>query len=138
MSPAGQRPSHTHTRTLSHSHTPQHHSPTPQVLIGKSQTAGRIFFGYGATWVVQLVRMGVFVMALMPGFLQLVLYYVRSPIRGVRYGYNPRNFLDIYVPEGADPAAAASKKVLCQSAAIRIRQGSSIPSSRVRRGVLPR
>eukprot|EP00966_Prymnesium_polylepis_P325028 7381023-Prymnesium_polylepis.1 len=49
-------------------------------------------------------------MALMPGFLQLVLYYVRSPIRGVRYGFNPRNFLDIYVPAGADPAAAASKK----------------------------
>ncbi|KAL1500495.1 hypothetical protein AB1Y20_013152 [Prymnesium parvum] len=77
----------------------------PQVIIGSTH-AGRIFFGYGVTWLVMLLRMAFFATALLPGFLQLIYYYVRSHevVRGVRFGGNARNSLDMYVPSGANKA----------------------------------
>jgi hypothetical protein len=79
----------------------------PSVVVAGGQRAGRVILGYGATWIVQLGRMALFVVALMPGFLQLVHYYLRAPqlTRGVRFGPHARNTLDIYVPDSAAPSA---------------------------------
>ena len=85
----------------------------PRVSITGTQTAGRILFGYGLTWFAMAFRMLLFVAALMPGFLQLTYYYVRSPqiIRGVKFGPNPRNSLDIYSPSGVEQDTPGAKKV---------------------------
>lgn len=45
-----------------------------------------------------------FTLFLLPGFLQVIFSYLTSTdiLRNVRYGPNPRNNLDIYLPAGYD------------------------------------
>ena len=54
-----------------------------------------------------LLSLSFFVMALLPGFLQVAWYYLRSPdiVRNVCFGPNPRNMLDIYLPTDATAAS---------------------------------
>ena len=58
------------------------------------------YLGIGWKWMVALGQLVAFAGLLMPGFLQMVLFYFFSPRihRSVRYGPHPRNFLDVYVP----------------------------------------
>jgi acetyl esterase/lipase len=73
------------------------------------KSTGRVLFGYGVTWFVMLARMAVFVLLLMPGFVRLVYFYVRSASlkRGIKYGPNPRNTLDVYLPENVEKGVGA-------------------------------
>eukprot|EP00873_Tetraselmis_striata_P002342 jgi/Tetstr1/422606/TSEL_013412.t1 len=58
------------------------------------------YLGIGWKWVVALLQLILFSMLLMPGFLQMVVFYLFSGriCRSVRYGDKPRNCLDVYVP----------------------------------------
>ena len=87
------------------------------VVHKRGKSKGRILLGYGITWLAMLHRMMWFVIALIPAWIQLVSYYIRSPslLRGVRYGPYARNTMDIFLPElapsdaGADGGSDASR-----------------------------
>jgi prenylcysteine alpha-carboxyl methylesterase len=57
--------------------------------------------GVGYKAYVMLLRLILFSVALSPAFAKLVPWWWTSPsiIRGVQYGPNPRNFLDLYIPD---------------------------------------
>ena len=64
------------------------------------------------TWVYMLGRLMLFVVVLLPGFLVMGAYYLRHPVRNVRYHTgagraSSRHMLDIYLPvEGTAPDKA--------------------------------
>ena len=60
-------------------------------------------FGYGAKWVGMLGRLVLFALALAPAFAQMVWFYFTSARvrRGIPYGANRRNDLDVYLPTKA-------------------------------------
>jgi hypothetical protein len=55
--------------------------------------------GFGLHWLEALVRLLIFVILLLPAFLRVAFWYATSKdvVRGVVYGKNPRNRLDIYL-----------------------------------------
>ncbi|KAI3970973.1 hypothetical protein MKX01_024620 [Papaver californicum] len=62
------------------------------------------YLGVGYRWVTKFLALGCYAMLLMPGFIQVGYYYYRSKQvrRGIVYGDQPRNRLDLYLPENAD------------------------------------
>lgn len=54
----------------------------------------------GTMWAVNFWRLVLFALILMPGFLQMVVFYFFAPrmLRSVPYGVESRNVMDIYVP----------------------------------------
>ncbi|KAF6266738.1 Alpha/Beta hydrolase protein [Scenedesmus sp. NREL 46B-D3] len=61
------------------------------------------YLGLGWKWLVQVYRLILYAMLLLPGFLQMIHYYYTSPSvkRSVIYGRKPRQRLDLYVPKSA-------------------------------------
>lgn len=59
------------------------------------------YLGLGWRWTWNCCRLVIYAMILMPGFLQMVVYYYFSPQvrRSVIYGRKPRNRLDFYIPQ---------------------------------------
>lgn len=57
----------------------------------------------GKRWVLMLLRLLVYSALLMPGFIQVGLFYFFSSrvIRSIPYGPNPRNRCDLYLPTGS-------------------------------------
>ncbi|XP_034707999.1 isoprenylcysteine alpha-carbonyl methylesterase ICME-like isoform X2 [Vitis riparia] len=62
------------------------------------------YLGVGYRWMTRLVALGCYAMLLMPGFLRVAYYYFFSSQvrRSVVYGDQPRNRLDLYLPENND------------------------------------
>lgn len=62
------------------------------------------YLGVGYRWMTRLVALGCYAMLLMPGFLRVAYYYFFSSQvrRSVVYGDQPRNRLDLYLPENSD------------------------------------
>ncbi len=62
------------------------------------------FIGIGYKAYVMLLRLILFAITLSPAFIKLVPWWWTSPsiIRGIKYGPNPRNFLDLYLPDELD------------------------------------
>ncbi|KAL5718536.1 hypothetical protein ACHQM5_011425 [Ranunculus cassubicifolius] len=60
--------------------------------------------GVGYRWVIKLIALACYAMLLMPGFLKVGYYYFFSKHvrRSVVYGDQPRNRLDLYLPENCD------------------------------------
>ena len=60
--------------------------------------------GLGYKAYMMLLRLILFSVAMTPAIVKLVPWWWSSPsiIRGIQYGPNPRNFLDVYLPEEAD------------------------------------
>ncbi|KAG2425680.1 hypothetical protein HXX76_013522 [Chlamydomonas incerta] len=58
------------------------------------------YLGMGWKWSVQLMRLVLYAALLLPGFLQMIVFYVFSPRvrRSVVYGTKPRQRLDLYYP----------------------------------------
>ncbi|GLI62543.1 hypothetical protein VaNZ11_005207 [Volvox africanus] len=58
------------------------------------------YLGVGWKWSIQLLRLVMYATLLMPGFLQMVVFYVFSKRvrRSVVYGHKPRQRLDLYFP----------------------------------------
>ena len=59
-------------------------------------------FGYGAVWIWQAFRLVLFACCLMPAFVRIGYYYIKSDRvkKGISYGKASRQNLDIYLPEG--------------------------------------
>ncbi|KAJ7544199.1 hypothetical protein O6H91_09G069100 [Diphasiastrum complanatum] len=69
------------------------------------------YLGGGYRWMTKLMALGLYAMLLMPGFIQIGWYYFFSNCvhRSIVYGDQPRNRLDLYLPENLDkrmPAVA--------------------------------
>ncbi|XP_042969375.1 probable isoprenylcysteine alpha-carbonyl methylesterase ICMEL2 isoform X1 [Carya illinoinensis] len=62
------------------------------------------YLGVGYRWMTRLVALGCYALLLMPGFLQVAYYYFFSSQvrRSIIYGEQPRNRLDLYLPENGD------------------------------------
>ncbi|XP_060192149.1 probable isoprenylcysteine alpha-carbonyl methylesterase ICMEL2 isoform X3 [Lycium barbarum] len=62
------------------------------------------YLGLGYRWITRFMGLALYAMLLMPGFLQVAYYYFFSPLvrRSVVYGDQPRNRLDLYLPEKID------------------------------------
>ncbi|KAI3844934.1 hypothetical protein MKX03_019309 [Papaver bracteatum] len=62
------------------------------------------YLGVGYRWITKFLALGCYAMLLMPGFIQVGYYYYRSRQvrRGIVYGDQPRNRLDLYLPENSD------------------------------------
>ena len=72
------------------------------------------FIGVGYKAYVMLLRLILFAVTLSPAFMKLVPWWWSSPsiIRGVQYGPNPRNFLDLYLPDEIDGPDITAKPVV--------------------------
>lgn len=79
--------------------------------------AGHLAAAPGKRWVLMALRLAVFSLLLLPGFVQVAFWYLfsRNVRRGVRYSPHPRNSADVYLPRraperkgrgGAPPAPA--------------------------------
>ncbi|KAK9114705.1 hypothetical protein Syun_021502 [Stephania yunnanensis] len=69
------------------------------------------YLGLGYRWIVRFLALGFYAMLIMPGVLQVAYYYYKSDKirRGIPYGDQPRNRLDLYLPgnsEGLKPVLA--------------------------------
>lgn len=62
------------------------------------------FLGVGYRWIARFVALGCYSFLLFPGFLQVGYYYFFSKRvrRGIQYGDQPRNRLDLYMPKNND------------------------------------
>ncbi|KAJ9147392.1 hypothetical protein P3X46_029558 [Hevea brasiliensis] len=62
------------------------------------------YLGVGYRWITRLAALAFYAILLMPGFLQVAYYYFFSSQvrRSIIYGYQPRNRLDLYLPENID------------------------------------
>ncbi|XP_010549954.1 PREDICTED: probable isoprenylcysteine alpha-carbonyl methylesterase ICMEL2 [Tarenaya hassleriana] len=62
------------------------------------------YLGVGYRWITRLLALACYAMLLMPGFLQVAyLYFFSSNVRrSIVYGDQPRNRLDLYLPEHND------------------------------------
>ncbi|GFH18438.1 carboxyesterase-related protein, partial [Haematococcus lacustris] len=63
------------------------------------------YLGVGYRWTMNLWRLIIYAMLLLPGFLQMIVFYFFSPrvIRNVAYGRGPRQMLDWYLPKQSIP-----------------------------------
>ncbi|KAK9091111.1 hypothetical protein Sjap_024288 [Stephania japonica] len=62
------------------------------------------YLGLGYRWIVRFLALGFYAMLIMPGVLQVAYYYYKSDKirRGIPYGDQPRNRLDLYLPRNSD------------------------------------
>ncbi|KDP24366.1 hypothetical protein JCGZ_25662 [Jatropha curcas] len=62
------------------------------------------YLGVGYRWITRLAALALYALLLMPGFLQVAYYYFFSSQvrRSIIYGDQPRNRLDLYLPENID------------------------------------
>ncbi|PSC67534.1 putative isoprenylcysteine alpha-carbonyl methylesterase ICMEL1 [Micractinium conductrix] len=69
-------------------------------LVSKLAAQLYTYLGLGWRWTVSFWRLVAFSTLLMPGFIQMVVFYFLSPrvLRSVPYGLEARNRLDIYLP----------------------------------------
>ena len=56
--------------------------------------------GVGYKWLLRMLRTALYSLILSPAILRMTWYYMRVPLRGIRYGKEPRNKLDVYLPVG--------------------------------------
>ncbi|XP_031273646.1 probable isoprenylcysteine alpha-carbonyl methylesterase ICMEL1 [Pistacia vera] len=62
------------------------------------------YLGVGYRWITRFLALGCYALLLMPGFIQVGYYYFFSSQvrRGIVYGDQPRNRLDLYLPKTSD------------------------------------
>ncbi|OIT24740.1 PREDICTED: probable isoprenylcysteine alpha-carbonyl methylesterase ICMEL2 [Nicotiana attenuata] len=77
------------------------HAAAETYLITRLSFKLLSYLGLGYRWITRLLGLALYAMLLMPGFLQVAFYYFFSPLvrRSVVYGDQPRNRLDLYLPE---------------------------------------
>ena len=66
------------------------------------------FVGAPGTWLLQVLRLLVFTVLMLPGFLPVTWHYLRSPAvrKNLKYGPSMRHQLDVYLPSTGTGAAA--------------------------------
>ncbi|XP_073301374.1 probable isoprenylcysteine alpha-carbonyl methylesterase ICMEL2 [Primulina huaijiensis] len=62
------------------------------------------YLGVGYRWIIRFLALGCYAFLIFPGFLQVAFHYFHSSQirRGIVYGDQPRNRLDIYLPKNSD------------------------------------
>ncbi|KAH7443711.1 hypothetical protein KP509_02G047600 [Ceratopteris richardii] len=80
------------------------HAAAETYLITKLAFTLLKFLGIGYRWLSKLGALAFYALFLMPGFLQVGYYYFfdKRIHRSITYGPNPRNRLDLYLPENMD------------------------------------
>ncbi|KAG0538651.1 hypothetical protein BDA96_03G254800 [Sorghum bicolor] len=77
------------------------HAASETYLVSRLTFTLLQYLGLGYRWMAQLLSLTIYAILLMPGFLQVGYYYFFSSQvrRSVVYGDQPRNRLDLYIPE---------------------------------------
>ncbi|KAH6823192.1 alpha/beta-Hydrolases superfamily protein [Perilla frutescens var. hirtella] len=86
-------------------------APSETFLITRLTFKLLTYLGVGYRWIMRFLALGFYAFLLMPGFIQVGYYYFYSSRirRSIVYGDQPRNRLDLYLPEnknGAKPVVA--------------------------------
>jgi prenylcysteine alpha-carboxyl methylesterase len=81
-----------------------HHAATETYLITQLALTLLRYLGIGTRWMSKLVRLYLYALFLMPGFIQVGFnyYFSRYIHRSIVYGDEPRNRLDLYIPPRCD------------------------------------
>ncbi|XP_073142914.1 probable isoprenylcysteine alpha-carbonyl methylesterase ICMEL1 isoform X2 [Henckelia pumila] len=74
------------------------------ILTGPLDCASTCGDILGYRWIIRFIALGCYAFLIFPGFLQVAFHYFRSSRirRGIVYGDQPRNRLDIYLPKNSD------------------------------------
>ncbi|PWZ30999.1 putative isoprenylcysteine alpha-carbonyl methylesterase ICME [Zea mays] len=77
------------------------HAASETYLVSRLTFTLLQYLGLGYRWMSQLLSLTIYAIVLMPGFIQVGYYYFFSSQvrRSVVYGDQPRNRLDLYIPE---------------------------------------
>uniref|UniRef100_A0A0A9E0H5 protein-S-isoprenylcysteine alpha-carbonyl methylesterase n=1 Tax=Arundo donax TaxID=35708 RepID=A0A0A9E0H5_ARUDO len=77
------------------------HAASETYLVSRLTFTLLQYLGIGYRWMAQLLALTIYAILLMPGFIQVGYYYFFSNQvhRSIVYGDQPRNRLDLYVPE---------------------------------------
>ncbi|KAL7609172.1 hypothetical protein Lser_V15G12864 [Lactuca serriola] len=80
------------------------HAASETYLITRLAFTLLRYLGVGRRWISRLLALGLYAMLLMPGFLQVLhQYFFSTQIRrSIVYGDQPRNRLDLYLPNNID------------------------------------
>lgn len=80
------------------------HAAAETYLITRLSLKLLSYLGVGYRWVTRFLALGCYSFLLMPGFIQVGYYYFFSKQvrRGIVYGDQPRNRLDLYLPKNSD------------------------------------
>lgn len=80
------------------------HAAAETYLITRLTFRLLTYLGLGYRWIIKFLALGCYALFLMPGFIQIAYYYYFSKCvrRSIIYGEEPRNRLDLYIPENMD------------------------------------
>ncbi|KAA8532779.1 hypothetical protein F0562_032812 [Nyssa sinensis] len=80
------------------------HAASDKYLITRLSFKLLRYIGVGYRWIKRFLALGCYSFLIMPGFLQVAYYYFFSSQvrRGIVYGDQPRNSLDLYLPKNSD------------------------------------
>ncbi|KAL6192984.1 hypothetical protein ACLB2K_034069 [Fragaria x ananassa] len=80
------------------------HAATETYLVTRLSLKLLSYLGVGYRWIARFMALGCYSFLLMPGFIQVGYYYFFSKQvrRGIVYGDQPRNRLDLYLPKNSD------------------------------------
>jgi len=80
------------------------HAASETYLITRLSFKLLTYLGLGYRWIIKFLALGCYALFLMPGFIQVGFYYYFSKCvhRSIIYGEEPRNRLDLYIPENMD------------------------------------
>ncbi|KAG0583219.1 hypothetical protein M758_3G120400 [Ceratodon purpureus] len=81
-----------------------HHAASETYLITRLALTLLKLLGVGTRWISKFIRLGLYAMCLMPGFIQVGFFYYFDPRvhRSIIYGDQPRNRFDLYLPPETD------------------------------------
>ncbi|XP_050372641.1 probable isoprenylcysteine alpha-carbonyl methylesterase ICMEL2 [Argentina anserina] len=80
------------------------HAAAETYLVTRLSLKLLSYLGVGYRWITRFMALGCYSFLLMPGFIQVGYYYFFSKQvrRGIVYGDQPRNRLDLYLPKNSD------------------------------------
>ncbi|KAH9558467.1 hypothetical protein CY35_06G010600 [Sphagnum magellanicum] len=80
------------------------HAATETYLISRLTLTLLRYLGIGTRWIGMFIRLALYALFLMPGFIQVGFFYYfsKSVHRSIIYGDQPRNRLDLYLPPESD------------------------------------
>ncbi|OMO83037.1 Alpha/beta hydrolase-3, partial [Corchorus capsularis] len=80
------------------------HAAAETYLITRLSLKLLRYLGVGYRWITRFIALGCYSLLLMPGFIQVGYYYFfsRQVRRGIIYGDQPRNRLDLYLPKNSN------------------------------------
>ncbi|XP_068326236.1 probable isoprenylcysteine alpha-carbonyl methylesterase ICMEL1 [Pyrus communis] len=95
---------HTLAVDVEHAAVDVEHAAAETFLVTRLSLKLLKYLGVGYRWIKRFLALGCYSFLLMPGFIQVGYYYFfsRQVRRGIVYGDQPRNRLDLYLPKNSD------------------------------------